>query len=369
MCPVPRHYLAFVLLSRPAVAQDARAVGVRRAALAYMSGNKVAGLSMALLENGRIVFADGYGFADREAGRRASVGTMYRLGSISKPVTALAVMRLAQRGSVGLDKEVRGYAPEYPAKPWPITVRQVLTHLGHSPLPARQEGRRRPILHERRGAAAVRRRPLLFEPGTKYSYSTHAYTVLARLVETAGARISPTHVRQNIVPFAGPSLDCELLTDRKPERSALYSVRGGALVRETKREDNSWKFGGGGFESNAVDLAYLAYSTLTGRVVSRSTREAMWTPATLKDAAPRSTAWVGASPGMDAWGTTALSKAHRARCGSTRSMASWSWCSRTPEETGRTSWPTTSGGSGRGQGQVRGWRLEGRDGRDVRCEM
>src|SRR6202162_4272583 len=96
----------------------------------FMASTHVPGLSVAVVENGEYEWAQGFGFADLENNAPASEHTLFRLGSISKPLTATAALQLWERGKLDLDAPVQKYCPAFPQKPWPISTRQVLGHLG-----------------------------------------------------------------------------------------------------------------------------------------------------------------------------------------------------------------------------------------------
>ena len=93
---------------------------------AAMRSNSIPGLSVAVVKAGGLAWTNGYGMADLENFVPARPITVYRLASVSKPITAVAIMQLAERGALHLDAPIQRYVPEYPEKPWPITVRQLL---------------------------------------------------------------------------------------------------------------------------------------------------------------------------------------------------------------------------------------------------
>jgi CubicO group peptidase (beta-lactamase class C family) len=96
------------------------------------------GLSVALVDDQRVVWAQGYGYADQERKVAATARTIYRVGSISKLFTDVAALQLAEQGRLDLDKPLTTYLPEFAIKsraehPAPITLRQLMTH--HAGLP------------------------------------------------------------------------------------------------------------------------------------------------------------------------------------------------------------------------------------------
>lgn len=95
----------------------------------FMSTTHVPGLSIAVVENGESEWSSGFGFADLENNVPASEHTLFRLGSISKSLTATGAMELVQQGKLDLDAPVQKYCPSFPQKSAPITTRMVMGHL------------------------------------------------------------------------------------------------------------------------------------------------------------------------------------------------------------------------------------------------
>src|ERR1700724_4075171 len=96
----------------------------------FMASSHVPGVSVAVVENGEYEWGSGFGLADVENNVPASEHTLFRLASISKSLTATAAMQLWERGKLDLDAPVQKYCPSFPQKPSPISIRQVLGHLG-----------------------------------------------------------------------------------------------------------------------------------------------------------------------------------------------------------------------------------------------
>jgi CubicO group peptidase (beta-lactamase class C family) len=123
--PPPTDYSA-VIAAMPAVVKKA------------MDENQVTGLAVALVDGQRVVWAQGFGYADLEAKVPAAPDTVFEIGSNSKTITALAVMRLVEQGKIDLDKPIQTYLPQFSIKQrfpesGPITVRSLLTH--HNGIP------------------------------------------------------------------------------------------------------------------------------------------------------------------------------------------------------------------------------------------
>lgn len=274
--------LAFVLLAPQSPAAIAEAKIADR-----MKQTGTVGLAAQVIVDGKTVFSKGFGFADFEAQRPATAKTVFRLGSISKPVAAVMAMQLVEQGKLDLEVDARRYAPEFPAKEWPFTLRHVLSHTSgirhYLPVTDRTSNVFEHFANAAEAFELFGASRLQFEPGTKYSYSTHAYTVAARAIETATGTPFPRAAERMITRRVGPSLRCEEISLRDPERTELYRVTPTTRFRYPKREDNSWKYAGGGFESNVADLARFGWLMIDGKLVREASRKAMWTRMTLKD--------------------------------------------------------------------------------------
>lgn len=282
-----RSAAAVALLSVAAVSfsQVGWAGKVDTAATNYLKEVPAVGISVAVIQKGKVLLAKGYGFADRENKKPVQATTLFRLGSISKPVTAVMAMKLVEEKKLNLDQSISKWVPEYPASFPPITLRQILSHTsGIRHYKANDPFSRVTKFYSSSDTLKeLFKDPLLFAPGDKYSYSTHAYTIAARAIETAAGTDFASAVRNSILKPADGELDCELLTDSKPNRTQLYTLVGNGAVLEKVREDNSWKFAGGGFESTARGLGKWASAVHERKILSPDSLTAMWRPMPLNN--------------------------------------------------------------------------------------
>src|ERR1700730_12018605 len=120
--------LAYLLAASCAVAQTGKLSAEKQAKIEstisnFMAASKSPGISAAVVQDGKFVWSAGFGMADLENSVPATSQTVYRLGSISKSITATAVMELWEHGKLDLDFPVQKYCPSFPQKPWPITTR------------------------------------------------------------------------------------------------------------------------------------------------------------------------------------------------------------------------------------------------------
>jgi len=268
-----------LLLGKGTAARDLRTTQVHDASVAYFSQGKVPGFSVAIFDKGKLAYSEGFGYADMERNVAANPNTLFRLGSVSKPLTAMAVMHLVEEGKVNLEDDIRKYVPSFPDKGQKITVRQILCH--QSGIRHYVEGRADGGKHYLSCADAIEifaNDPLLFAPGEKYSYSTHAYTLLGALIESvtqAPYDNELNYVLRRPAMIATPRVEDRSISEAN--RSQCYGMNNQQRFVRLRPDDLTWKIPGGGTEATAVDLANLGSAILDGRILSDTTVQKMWT--------------------------------------------------------------------------------------------
>jgi serine beta-lactamase-like protein LACTB, mitochondrial len=252
----------------------------------FMSANRVPGVSVAVVENGENEWSQGYGMSDLENFVPATSRTLYRLASISKPLTATAAMQLWERGKLDLDAPVQKYCPAFPQKEWPITTRQLLGHLGgirHYRSDSQDDPEVGNTKHFNDGIAAglkfFANDPLVAKPGTKFSYSTQGFTVAGCAIEGASGEKYVDFVRKNIFTPAG--MTSTVADDRLAVillRTRFYHKDESGRLSNAEFLDSSYKIPGGGWLSSAEDMARFEVAVLGDKLIHRATRDVMWTP-------------------------------------------------------------------------------------------
>jgi CubicO group peptidase (beta-lactamase class C family) len=262
---------------------------IEKAVSEEMGKQQAPGLSVAVAQDLRLAWSGGFGMADLENSVPARSSTVYRLGSISKPITAVAVMQLAERDRLDLDAPIQKYVPSFPEKPWPITARLLLAHLSgirHYRDPAEITSTQHYIdlLEPLKIFAAD---PLLFEPGTKYLYSTYGYVLLGAAVEGASGMKFLDYLRQNIfVPAGMERIRDDSVHDIIPQRARGYRKMPWGEIQNCALVDTSNKIPGGGLVSTAEDLVKFAITLNKGALLKRASVEQMFTLQNTKDGKP-----------------------------------------------------------------------------------
>lgn len=244
------------------------------------------GISAAVFRDGKLVFSEAVGYADLEHLVPATPVTVYNIGSVSKAITAVAVMQLVEAGNVALNDPIRDYVPTFPEKRWPVTVRQILTHTsgirhyGESDFPDESDFDMnwKPYGSLPEAITIFADDPLLFEPGTFYRYTSYGANLLQGVVETASGMGFEDYLGRYVWRPAGMLRTALDVTERLvPNRARGYLVEG-TEVRNHPWEDVSYKWAGGGMISTAEDLGRLGAALLDGRLLEPDTVELMLTP-------------------------------------------------------------------------------------------
>lgn len=250
-----------------------------------MDRQGIPGLSIAVVVDGEVRWTAGFGLADLENDVPATAETVYRLGSIAKPITAIATMQLAEQGQLDLDAPVQRYVPEFPEKKWPVTCRQLLSHLGGI-----RHYRGDEINSTRRYRDVIgplqifRDDPLLHEPGTKFAYTTYGFNLLGGAVERAAGEPFLAYVTEHVFKPAGTrTLQVDDSDAIIRHRAQGYRRGPDGQLLNSRPADTSNKVPGGGMCGTVDDLARFAIAVLDDRLVRPETRAAMFEPQRTRD--------------------------------------------------------------------------------------
>ena len=288
---IPALLLSAITLAAPASFLAEKDVDAEVAA--HIAKHRIPGVSIAVVSAGRVVLSKGYGLADLENEIPADARTVYRIASATKPITAIAAMRLVEQGRLDLDAPIRRYAPAFPEKPWPITPHQLLGHLGgirnYRPDDFGGEpDNARPYRTLAEALDIFKDDALDAEPGTRYGYTTLGYTLLGVALEgAAGSPIVEVLRKQVFEPAGMLHTRVDSPYDVIPRRASGYTRLGvrekfmgrppTGPLRNADFMDSSYKVPGGGLVSTAEDMARFAIAVESGALVKPETLARMTT--------------------------------------------------------------------------------------------
>jgi D-alanyl-D-alanine carboxypeptidase len=255
---------------------------------AEMERQHVPGLAFAVVRDGRLVQACGYGFADLEHRVRVTPDSRFETGSIGKQFTAAAVMLFVEEGKLALDERVLHYLPDLPAAWKEITLRHLLTHT--SGIPNYNVGEAALAVLQTdpppdKVLLLVTGRPLEFEPGSRWSYSNTGYFLLGLVLERVSGRSYWDLVRERVfdplgMKSTGPADLQQVIPDRV--RGYGWNEKKGRIENRDAVRPRA-AFSAGGFVSSVRDLARWDAWLRQGRLLKRSTLEQLWMPVRLND--------------------------------------------------------------------------------------
>lgn len=261
-----------------------RAAALDAAVLAAMPRLAIPGLSAAVVLNRELRWSAGYGQADVENAVPATPITVYRLASVSKPISATAVLALWERGKLDLDAPVQRYVPAFPDKPWPVTARELLGHQSGVRNWTEEEFHSTRRYHTIKDTlAAFKDDPLLFEPGTRTQYTSFGFTLLGAVVEGAAGGTFMDQLRTLVFQPAGmeSARDDDVLAI-VPHRASGYQKRADGTVLNAPLSDTSNRLPGGGLLADVEDVARFASALQRGLLLKPETLQAALTPQPLR---------------------------------------------------------------------------------------
>lgn len=257
----------------------------RQIARAGLSERNLPGLSVAVGVGGDIVWAEGFGWADLEKREPIEPGTRFRIGNASIALTSAAVGLLLEEGRLGLDDTIQRHVPEFPEKPWPVTLRQVMGHMAGVRSDGGDEG---PLFSARceRPVEALPHfadRPLRFEPGTEYRFSNYGWILASAVVESAAKEPFLTFMHEEVFePLGMNDTRADVLGEPIQNRATPYFPRFASDPRygpDPMREvDYSCYAGASVFLSTPSDLVRFGMAINSGTLLQPATVQLLQAP-------------------------------------------------------------------------------------------
>ena len=252
-----------------------------------MSKKMIPGLSVCVSSKGKIIWAQGFGYSDVENKTPVKINTKFRVGSVSKTITAVGLAKLADENRVNLDSPVTRYVSYWPYKKYPITLRQIGGHVAGI-----RHYRGKEFLSAvhynsvKESLDIFKDDSLNFEPGTQYSYSSYGYNLLSAAMETASGESFLQFLQHAVFdPLNMHNTTADYNDSIVLNRTHFYDVKKNTVVNATY-VDNSNKWAGGGILSTPYDLIKLGNALLREKFLSEKSRAALWTPYQLSTGKP-----------------------------------------------------------------------------------
>jgi CubicO group peptidase (beta-lactamase class C family) len=240
-------------------------------------------VSVAVAHKGRIVFSRGIGFADLNNRVPATSSTVYNIGSVSKVITVIAIMKLFEQGKIGLDDPIRKHVPEFPDNGSPITIRQILTHTSgirhyrRTDFPDSLDNENwKPFASFDDAIRIFKDDPLLFKPGEYYFYSSYAVNLLQGVIEKVTKMSFEDYLRMQVwIPAGMINTGFDVPERIVSNRANGYALDKGRLINNPYG-DLTYKFASGGMISTVEDLVRLGVALNHGGLLQPKTTAMMY---------------------------------------------------------------------------------------------
>lgn len=243
------------------------------------------GLSLAVVREGKVAMARGYGLNDVEQKVPATADSVYEIGSVTKQFTAMAIMMLVEQGKVSLDEKITAYLSGLPDAWKDVTVRHLLTHTSgiksFTSVPDFGKITTTPC-DQKRLVELLTPYPLQFEPGTKWSYCNTGYRLLGWIIEKQSGLSYADFLKERI--FVPLKMTATKVGD--PGRANIppvgYVSHSGNSYQKAGYTDMSWPSSAGAIVSSVADMAQWSLALDEKKFLTPASYKEMWTPVRLK---------------------------------------------------------------------------------------
>lgn len=271
-------FLSFSLSAHAQTKKFTKAiVQARKFVDSLMTDQHIPGLSVAVAIKGDIIWKEAFGYADLDNKVKVTIDSRFRVGSVSKSITSVALARMKDEGKIDLDQTVQHYLPLFPQKKYTITLKQLAGHLGG--IRHYKENDSTDYIHKEHytdvtsSLMVFKNDSLLFEPGTRYNYSSYGFVLLSAAMEKASGKSFVELMQQELF---NPLKMTKTVPDYQDSiisgRTSYYqwSKKNQQVIR-SPFEDVSYKWAGGGFLSTPTDMVLMGSALITGKFIKPST--------------------------------------------------------------------------------------------------
>lgn len=251
-----------------------------------------AGFSLAVLKNGELFHLNGYGLANIEWNISITGSTVFKIASLSKPLTATAIFLLKERGQLSIDNLITDYLPEFHTSGHDVTLRHLLTHTSgiynHTASDEFWNERLYQSMIAEDIARSISTRAFAFKPGTQYAYSNSNYLLLAMVIERVSGKDYGTYLKEAIFEPLDMNATCNLSRLCIIPRLAsgyMQDIETQQMI-PARQIDDTLFFGAGSIASSGGDMARFMHAFTQGEILSADTMAEMSTETILPDGRP-----------------------------------------------------------------------------------
>ncbi|WP_299325291.1 serine hydrolase [uncultured Maribacter sp.] len=286
-------YLKKVFAAKRILVDDTELTGLVKADYLlqqFIKQDKVPGIAITVLKDGKTIFQKGYGYANVE--RKQFVHpkkSIFRIASVSKPIAATALAHMVQDGMIDLEESFYTYLPDYPKKEWDFTIRQLASHTaGIRVYKGKEYGLNKP-LSIKEGLEVFKNDSLVYEPGTEYLYNSFDWAMISAAMQEASGIPFEEYVQEKVLNTLGMNStfcpEChyesdsqsssknpdalevnDISTSKEQNNVATFYTKSMSGFRKAIPVDNFYKLAGGGYLSTSENIAKFGQAFLDKKV-------------------------------------------------------------------------------------------------------
>jgi CubicO group peptidase (beta-lactamase class C family) len=236
-------------------------------------------MAISVSKKGKLIWSKGFGYSDTKNQLKVNPKTtQFRVASISKTLTALAMAQLVDDKKLDFNNSLFDYVPNFPKKKYDFTVKQVAGHIAgirHYKGIEFLMNKKMSIVD---GLDIFKNDPLLFEPGTNFKYSTYGWNLLSIVVQNASGEDYNKYMKKAVFsPLKMHNTALDFSDKEMPNRTKFYVKRSGK-INTAPKVSNEFKAAGGGFIATTEDLILFGNEIINPKIISKKTIAEMVTP-------------------------------------------------------------------------------------------
>ena len=273
-----RKLLFIFFLSSIAFAQEVTTVNqleidtAKKIAQDFYEKENIAGMAISVSKKGALIWSEGFGYADIATKKKIDPAkTQFRIASISKSLTAVALAKLMDENQLSLDASLYTYLPDYPKKKHDFTIRQIGGHIAGIRHYRGTEFILNKKMNITEGLDIFKNDPLLSKPGSKYNYSTYGWNLLSEVIQKiTGSPFNDYMTKSIFNPLKMFSTTTGITDSIMPNRTKFYIKTNAGEVILGPEVNNEFKAAGGGFIATAEDLVRFGNEIVSPKLISKN---------------------------------------------------------------------------------------------------
>ncbi|WP_185731324.1 serine hydrolase [Larkinella rosea] len=244
----------------------------------FMDNTGLNGMQISVSMANKPAWSAALGFADVKNNIAVTDSTLFRINSVSKAVTSLALMNLVSEGKLDLDAPIQTYVPAFPLKKYPVTTRQLAGHLAgfrdYNETDLSDFIRTEHFESATQALRIFENDTLLFKPGATFGYSTFGWNLIGAVIEGISGENYLDYMAKHVwKPLGLQHTSGDDIRKKQPNRSKFYDATG----QENELGDWSYKYAGGGLLSTTQDLVKLGNALLYGTLFDKKSKDILFT--------------------------------------------------------------------------------------------